>query len=171
MDQKYSERWSWKPTSPSWYESLAYSTRRGKHILLGLEHFWKRWRKDYVAELTNQHRDNHTSIAVGDIVVVQEDNQPGSQWSLFPLEVSRDAEQAEQPDQASEETGRPRRSAAPNADFLWRPNQWIPGVGEHAACSSHDKPRSCFPVFTRADRFVFSERPLSATRYRHLVSR
>ena len=154
-------------------ESDLYSTgvsadelsRRGKHILLVLDHFWKRWRKEYVAELRNQHRvrvqrDNHTSIAVGDIVVVHEDNQPRGQWRLgridnlipsaddkvraavvrvvtksgrpvlmkrpvqrlFPLEVSRGAEH-EQPDQAAEETGRPRRAAALNADFLRRLNQ------------------------------------------------
>ena len=42
-----------------------------------LDHFWRRWKKDYLLELRNSHRyalNKHPAdpIAIGDIVLVQE---------------------------------------------------------------------------------------------------
>ena len=61
--------------------------RRRKYLGLLLEHFWRRWSREYVTELRNLHWQKsrpRSSIAVseGDIVTVLEDNLPRSQWKL-----------------------------------------------------------------------------------------
>ena len=55
-----------------------------------LDHFWRRW-KDYLLELRNSHRhalNKHTAdpIAIGDIVLVQEADQPKGFWRLAKVE-------------------------------------------------------------------------------------
>ena len=61
--------------------------RRRKYLGLLLEHFWRRWSREYVTELGNPHRQKsrpRSSIAVseGDVVTVFEDNLPCCQWKL-----------------------------------------------------------------------------------------
>ena len=61
--------------------------RRRKYLGLLLEHFWRRWSREYVTELRNLHRQKsrpRSSIAVseGDVVTVLEDDLPRSQWKL-----------------------------------------------------------------------------------------
>ena len=58
--------------------------RRRKYLGLLLEHFWRRWSREYVTELRNMHRQKsrpRSSIAVseGNVVTVFEDNLPHSQ--------------------------------------------------------------------------------------------
>ena len=58
--------------------------RRRRYLGLLLEHFWKRWSREYVTELRNLHRqrsrpESRMSISVGDVVTVFEDNLPQSQ--------------------------------------------------------------------------------------------
>ena len=65
--------------------------RRRKYLGLLLEHFWRRWSREYVTELRNLHRQKsrpRSSIAVseGDVVTVFEDNLPRSQWKLGRVE-------------------------------------------------------------------------------------
>ena len=65
--------------------------RRRKYFGLLLEHFWRRWSREYVTELRNLHRQKsrpRSSIAVseGDVVTVLEDNLPRSQWKLGRVE-------------------------------------------------------------------------------------
>ena len=65
-------------------------TRR-KYLRLLLDYFWKRWRKEYVTELRNLHRqrrrpEGSISLSVGDVVTLFEDNLPRSQWRLGRVE-------------------------------------------------------------------------------------
>ena len=65
-------------------------TRR-KYLRLLLDHFWKRWSKEYVTELRNLHRqrrrpEGSISLSVGDVVTLFEDNLPRSQWRLGRVE-------------------------------------------------------------------------------------
>ena len=55
--------------------------RRMKHLNNMLNHFWKRWRQEYLLELRNAHRQAKantlaTPIAVGDIVLVHDEGLP-----------------------------------------------------------------------------------------------
>ena len=65
--------------------------RRRRYLGLLLQHFWKRWSREYVTELRNLHRqrsrpESRVSISVGDVVTVFEDNLPQSQWRLGRVE-------------------------------------------------------------------------------------
>ena len=63
-------------------------TRRMKHLNGVINHFWRRWRREYLAELRESHRyllkksrgDPH--VAAGDIVIVQDESLPRSFWKL-----------------------------------------------------------------------------------------
>ena len=64
---------------------------RRRYLQLLLEHFWKRWSREYVTELRNLHRqksrpERSISISVGDVVTLFEDNLPRSQWRLGRVE-------------------------------------------------------------------------------------
>ena len=66
-------------------------SRRRKYLGLLLEHFWRRWNREYVTELRNMHRQKSrptSSIAVseGNVVTVFEDNLHRSQWKLGRVE-------------------------------------------------------------------------------------
>ena len=50
-----------------------------------LDHFWKRWSRDYLLELRETHRLKHernstSSIKLGDIVLIQDEHLPRSRW-------------------------------------------------------------------------------------------
>jgi len=65
-------------------------TRRIKHLNNVLNHFWKRWRTEYLSDLREVHahsarrspnnKDPH--ISVGDIVVIKDEQLPRGQWKL-----------------------------------------------------------------------------------------
>lgn len=63
-------------------------TRRMKHLSSTLNHFWKRWRNEYLAELRESHKHllgktrGAPNIAVGDMVIVHEEGLPRSFWKL-----------------------------------------------------------------------------------------
>lgn len=48
------------------------------------QHFWRRWQKEYVAELQQRTkwRVNHAKLTVGDLVLIHEDNAPPLSWRL-----------------------------------------------------------------------------------------
>ena len=55
--------------------------RRARYLSSVLNHFWRRWSKEYLLELRNAHRQRPSAcsshiIAVGDIVVVHDQDQP-----------------------------------------------------------------------------------------------
>ena len=69
-------------------------TRRMIYLNKVLEHFWTRWKKEYLLELRDSHRhvkhppkeSNCGTISVGDIVLVHEDNRPRGFWKVAKVE-------------------------------------------------------------------------------------
>jgi len=56
-----------------------------------MNHFWRRWRDEYLIELRNSHRHSAkntapTPVAVGDIVVVHDEDLPRGLWKLARVE-------------------------------------------------------------------------------------
>ena len=61
------------------------------HLNTLLEHFWCRWRSEYLLELRNAHRrgnqhDQGATVCVGDVVVVHDDNEKRGLWRLALVE-------------------------------------------------------------------------------------
>ena len=63
---------------------------RVKHLNQVLNHFWKRWRTEYLNNLREVHAhiskrhptDNKPQISVGEIVIIKDDHQPRGLWKL-----------------------------------------------------------------------------------------
>ncbi|CAB4006889.1 E3 ubiquitin- ligase DZIP3, partial [Paramuricea clavata] len=52
-----------------------------------IDHFWRRWRNEYLVELRNAHKSpkktvEKSSVEVGDIVLVHDENHPRSFWRI-----------------------------------------------------------------------------------------
>ena len=67
--------------------SPAQATRRVKHLHNVLNHFWSRWRQEYLLELRECHRyskgkETASVVGVGDIVLLHDDSLPRSFWKL-----------------------------------------------------------------------------------------
>ena len=66
--------------------------KRAKYLSNTLNHFWRRWRSEYLVELRESHRQsNHNSptqpsITTGDVVVVHDENLPRGFWKLGRVE-------------------------------------------------------------------------------------
>ena len=61
--------------------------RRAKHLSSVLNHFWKRWSKEYLLELRDAHRQKRststsTNIRVGDVVLVHDQDHPRGFWKM-----------------------------------------------------------------------------------------
>lgn len=61
--------------------------RRAKHLNGVLNHFWKRWSKEYLLELRESHRHLATTgtvsnVKIGEVVVVHDENHPRGFWRL-----------------------------------------------------------------------------------------
>ena len=69
-------------------------SRRMIHLNTVLEHFWKRWKREYLLELRESHRHSNcppkkshcSQIAVGDMVLIHEDSKPRGFWKLAKVE-------------------------------------------------------------------------------------
>lgn len=63
-------------------------SKRMRHMNKTLNDFWRRWRSEYLSELREQHRylpnpkGIATPIAVGDVVIVHNENLPRGLWKL-----------------------------------------------------------------------------------------
>ena len=65
-------------------------TRRMKHLANVLNHFWNRWRSEYLSELREvysytarrQSKSKHSLVSVGDVVVVHDEHLPRGLWKL-----------------------------------------------------------------------------------------
>ncbi|XP_076660655.1 uncharacterized protein LOC143364140 [Halictus rubicundus] len=56
-----------------------------QHVQKMRHHFWQRWRKEYLHELTTRkkwHKHKPEKIEIGSIVRVRDDNFPAMQWTL-----------------------------------------------------------------------------------------
>lgn len=65
--------------------------RRAKHLSSVLNHFWKRWGREYLLELRDAHRQrgpkkSDNPIAVGDVVLVHDENSPRGFWKIARVE-------------------------------------------------------------------------------------
>ena len=64
----------------------AEATNRLKHLQKQLEHFWKRWNREYIASLREHHRWNakkpQKSLKKGAIVLIQQEGMSRSRWKL-----------------------------------------------------------------------------------------
>jgi len=61
--------------------------RQAKHLNGVLNHFWKRWSKEYLLELRESHRHSSTSgalpeISVGDMLVAHIEDHHRGFWKL-----------------------------------------------------------------------------------------
>lgn len=67
-------------------------SRRMKHLNQTLDHFWKRWKSEYLLELRNCHRydknrsNNLDPVSRGDIVIVHAEGRPRALWRLARIE-------------------------------------------------------------------------------------
>jgi hypothetical protein len=61
-------------------------TARFRYLSNRLEHFWNRWRKEYLIGLREAHRNKGDGSAiapkVGDVVIVQDDDRKRGEWKM-----------------------------------------------------------------------------------------
>lgn len=70
------------------------ATNRVKHLNNILNHFWNRWRREYLSELREVHSNtakkhpnsDNSQIAIGDIVIVHDDHLPRGLWKLGSIQ-------------------------------------------------------------------------------------
>ena len=68
----------------------SHLTRRMKHLSNTLNHFWNRWRSEYLNELREAHsytskrltRSQPSSVSIGDVVIVHDEHLPRGLWKL-----------------------------------------------------------------------------------------
>lgn len=75
------------PSDNNFEVSASHLTKRMKHLAGVLNHFWKRWRSEYLNELRESHRHvakttKSTHIATGDVVIVHDESLPRGLWKL-----------------------------------------------------------------------------------------
>ena len=66
-------------------------TRRFRYLSVRLAHFWNRWRREYLTDLREFHRNkvSHESakaVRVGDVVTVYEENKKRGDWKMAVIE-------------------------------------------------------------------------------------
>ena len=70
----------------------AHVTSWMSHLNLLLQHFWKRWSREYLTELRDAHRysasprGSNKEITIGDIVLVHDEKHPRAFWKLGRVE-------------------------------------------------------------------------------------
>ena len=65
--------------------------RRAKHLNSVLNHFWKRWSKEYLLDLRDAHRQQKIGgtsapVQIGDIVLVHDQDHPRGFWKMARVE-------------------------------------------------------------------------------------
>ena len=76
---------------PDFELSSTELSKRMNHLSNVMNHFWRRWRDEYLIELRNSHRHSAkntapTPVAVGDMVVVHDEDLPRGLWKLARVE-------------------------------------------------------------------------------------
>lgn len=68
----------------------SHLNHRMRYLNRTIDTFWKRWRREYLLELRDTHRYHRSSgspqFSEGDIVVIYDEKQPRSRWSLGKIE-------------------------------------------------------------------------------------
>ena len=73
-------------------EFSAFSSKRCRFIRITINHFWSRFKKEYLGELRqkqlfNQRKTKQPNLTLGDVVLVKDDTPtPRSQWKLGRIE-------------------------------------------------------------------------------------
>lgn len=76
------------PTDEDFSVDSTQLTRRVKHLGNALNHFWRRWRSEYLQELREGHRQlmrkasKCSRVSVGDVVIVHDVSMPRGLWKL-----------------------------------------------------------------------------------------
>lgn len=76
---------------PDYEVSSAGLTQRVQYLNRTLNHFWVRWRREYLLELRETHRyahaqNPHNTIAVGDVVLMYDEDLPRTLWKMAVVE-------------------------------------------------------------------------------------
>ena len=60
------------------------SRRRWRHSQRLVDHFWRRWKKEYLPTLSSRQRwaDDEKNLNAGDLILVAEENVPRGHWPL-----------------------------------------------------------------------------------------
>ena len=90
----YGRRLTRLPPYPSVEEDEEDSSKglnkRMKYLSLKLDHFWKRWKREYLSELREHHKRNVRKggaiVETGDIVTVAEEGVSRGKWRLGKVE-------------------------------------------------------------------------------------
>ena len=65
-------------------------TRRFRYLSARLTHFWIRWRREYLTDLREFHRnkvsESSKAVRVGDVVTVYEENKKRRDWKMTVIE-------------------------------------------------------------------------------------
>ena len=62
--------------------------KRMQHLNNVINHFWKRWRSEYLLELRNSHRNatqrtTDRVVSIGDVVIVHDEDQPRDNYDNY----------------------------------------------------------------------------------------
>ena len=65
--------------------------RRAKHLSNVLNHFWRRWSKEYLLDLRDTHRQKRSTntaavVKVGDVVLVHDQDHPRGFWKMAKVQ-------------------------------------------------------------------------------------
>ncbi len=77
---------------PEYSESGQELSRRMRHLMKTSEKFWRRWRREYLVELREFHRNRKVDRGVpdavreGQVVTIFDDGQPRGLWRLGRIE-------------------------------------------------------------------------------------
>ena len=76
---------------PDFEPSSMELNKRMNHLSNVMNHFWRRWRDEYLIELRNSHCHSAknavpTPVTVGDKVVVHDEDLPRGLWKLARVE-------------------------------------------------------------------------------------
>ena len=75
------------PGDENFEVGVSQLTKRMKHLASVLNHFWRRWRSEYLSELRESHRHGTknakiTNITAGEVIVIHDDSLPRGLWKL-----------------------------------------------------------------------------------------
>lgn len=77
------------PPPSDFSEADIYSSKRWRSVQHLANVFWKRWRSEYLSQLQSRQKwvnSKSDNIAVGDIVLMKDENSPRNQWPLAKVE-------------------------------------------------------------------------------------